>query len=407
MRVLVFGGTKEGRKLCDFLKANGVSFRLSVATDYGKFVMDHDMDVVQARMDSEQMKAFLLEGGYHLVIDATHPYAKEVTKHIKQACEATGIKRIRVVRKRENPTEDVISFESHEEVVRYLNRNGGGILLGTGSKDIQIYKGIKDYQKRIFARILPMPDSISACLEAGIRQSNLICMQGPFTKEMDMACIRHAKAKYFVSKNSGAIGGLPEKIAAAKETGTELLLISGELKEEEGLSYEETIQYCKERFSLGSLILPTRKRVPLFMDMKDKRILFVGGGKVAERRIETLIPSGAVITLVSPQATEALQRLAEVQAIEWRGKEYTKEDIEGLFFLVVAATNCNTVNERVWEHSKEKGMLTNIASCKEKSDVWFPSVAENETITAAVISAEGNPHVSRAAIKTIREVFDI
>ena len=404
MNILIFGGTTEGRQLCNFLKKNRINFTLSVATDYGKFLMDNDIQIIQQRLNSEQMKEYIKRDCYTLVIDATHPYATEVTQNIEKACYDTATDCIRIVRERSIAGEGVTSFETSEDIIRYLNSKEGNILLGTGSKDIELYKQLKNHHERIFVRILPMIESINSCLEVGIKNSNIICMQGPFTKEMDIACIRHTKARYMVTKNSGAAGGFAEKIAAAKETGIELLVISA--KEEEGLSYEEAVQYLEGKFKQNCSPVVKHKKFPLFIELAAKTILVIGGGQVAERRIKKLLSSGVHIQLISPHITESLQRLSEVREIDFIKKEYEETDLKEDTFLVIAATDKNSVNESIYKHAKAKGILRNIADCKEKSDVWFPSVIEDSIVSVAISSVEGNPNISLEAAEKVRRVLE-
>ena len=86
--VLLFGGTAEGHKLYDFCHANRIPVVLSVASSYGVQVLDHvwDSSVRVGRANEEKIEHWLQSGAFSLVIDATHPYAKEVTANIKQAC---------------------------------------------------------------------------------------------------------------------------------------------------------------------------------------------------------------------------------------------------------------------------------------------------------------------------------
>ena len=400
MGILVFGGTTEGRKICNFLKQNKIEFCLSVATDYGKTVMNSDMKILQQRLDSEQIKNLLLTQSYHIVIDATHPYATQVTQNIKMACHETSTEYIRVIRDRTNQPDNSTLFETSSDAVRYLNSTSGNILLVTGSKDIQAYTKINSYQERLFVRILPMPESLNSCLAAGIKNSNIICMQGPFTKEMDIACIRHAKAKYLLTKDSGRIGGMQEKIIATKETNTKLLILSSK-QEEVGFSYDETIQYLRNKIRLRNSSVKTQPKFPLFIDLSGKKIVVIGGGNVAERRIKKLLKFSGQIKLVSPCATEELQSLSNNEQINFIKREYKKGDLESAFFVIVATDN-RELNKSIYEQAKQMGILANLADCKENSEVWFPSLVENSEVVVGIITTEGNPKQNNDFTEKIR-----
>ena len=96
----ILGGTTEGRLLAEFCGARGIEVFVSVATEYGGELVEPSASVrvVTGRMDGEQMVSFIEENGIDEVIDATHPYAAEVTENARGACERTGISYIRCVR---------------------------------------------------------------------------------------------------------------------------------------------------------------------------------------------------------------------------------------------------------------------------------------------------------------------
>lgn len=80
--VVLFGGTDEGHKIADFLKHNGINYVVCVATEYGSEVIENE-NVIVGRMDDKEMSDFFIKNSVKLVIDATHPYAENVTENIK------------------------------------------------------------------------------------------------------------------------------------------------------------------------------------------------------------------------------------------------------------------------------------------------------------------------------------
>ena len=84
MKILLFAGTGDGHDLALWLAEKGIPFTVSVATEYGETLLPEGMDVHVGRMDVPAM-ADLMGRGYTLVVDATHPYAVEVTKNIRAA----------------------------------------------------------------------------------------------------------------------------------------------------------------------------------------------------------------------------------------------------------------------------------------------------------------------------------
>jgi precorrin-6x reductase len=111
----------------------------------------------------------------------------------------------------------------------------------TGSKELEAYTSITDYRTRLFARVLSLPSVVQKCSELGFEGKHLICMQGPFSRELNEAMIRHCQASYLVTKDTGVEGGFPEKEAAATVCNCTLIIISRPVSEE-GISVETCIK---------------------------------------------------------------------------------------------------------------------------------------------------------------------
>lgn len=133
------------------------------------------------------------------------------------------------------------------------------------------------------------------------------------------------------------------------------------------------------------------KFFPLFIDIKDKPTLIVGGGKIATRRVNTLLKFGAKVTVVAPWVNEDLKLLKEKDLIEVVSREYISEDINEKF-LVVAATNERKVNYLVGIDAKRSGAFVSVADRKEESNFYFPAVFEDEDVIGGLISKGGNKH---------------
>ena len=112
--VLLFGGTTEGRELAARLAVRGQRTILCVATDYGREVLEPELlanpclDVRIGRMDAEEMRRLILEEEPGLVVDATHPYADQVTRNVREACEKTGVGRCGMESVKTYPKMDII-----------------------------------------------------------------------------------------------------------------------------------------------------------------------------------------------------------------------------------------------------------------------------------------------------------
>lgn len=239
-RILILGGTTEGRILGEALAKRGCDITVSVATDYGaELLQDIPVSVVVGRMDEEKMTAYF--PAYDQVIDATHPYAVAASHNAKRAAQRCGIPYRRLLRPEE---EEKVWWQSVPDIpgaVAALQKRDGNILLTTGSKELQAFTALPDYQERLWVRILASQDSLALALAAGFRSSHIIAMQGPFSTELNMALFHQFQIQTLVTKRSGKAGGFAEKVEAARRTGTALLVVERP-EQETGESLEEILQ---------------------------------------------------------------------------------------------------------------------------------------------------------------------
>lgn len=239
--VMLFGGTTEGKKVIEILERLGIGSYVSVATAYGEQVLEKELQycqVIIGRMNAEQIEEFLTNHGIILVIDATHPYATEVTANVKEACKACHVRCLRIIREKGERLAGAVYFPDMEAAAGYLGKHEGNVLLTTGSKDLACFTGINDFQNRVYARILPVEQSINTALAAGYPREHLICEKGPFSEQQNVDTLKQCRARYLVSKDTGAEGGFPQKVSAAGKLGV-LPLIVERPKEAEGMTVKE------------------------------------------------------------------------------------------------------------------------------------------------------------------------
>ena len=250
-RIIIFGGTTEGRRLAEYVSDAGISAHVCAATQYGENLIPSGerISVSHEQMGYEEMCSLIRELEPVYVIDATHPYAKKVTENVRAACSLCSVKYLRLVREGGGEHQDVIFAESTEKAAGLLGGIPGNILVTTGSREIEKYTVLDDYRERIYARILPAEESILKCESLGIRGRHLICMQGPFSTELNTALIREYEIACMVTKDSGAAGGFPQKYAAAKAAGIKLIVIGR--PKEEGLTCQEIIRVLQDEPGLG------------------------------------------------------------------------------------------------------------------------------------------------------------
>jgi len=239
---LIFGGTAEGRQVSDYLCEKHIAHTVSVATEYGEEVLhpQPERHIHQGRLDMEQMQEFMRDGQYALVVDATHPYAVEVSKNIQEACRRENVQYLRYLRTQkqeerlnkeaageadstrsacENAGEISGAFyvDSAREAADYLETQQGGIFLTTGSKELHVFTEAISDKSRIFARVLPSAEVVSSCRALGLEGKQICAMQGPFSADMNAAMLHQAGSAFLVTKETGATGGFPEKIEASRQ----------------------------------------------------------------------------------------------------------------------------------------------------------------------------------------------
>ncbi len=243
-RILIFAGTSEGRKVAEKISLAGAKGLVCVATDYGAQVMPEldGIEVRQGRMTESQMEDMMGAEEFFCVVDATPPYATVVSENIKAAAAAMSLQYLRL--KRDTTVSSDFSkpgvhyFDDNESCAKALEGTRGNIMLTTGSKDIALYTERGSLKDRLVVRVLPGKDSIKACEELGLSGRDIIAMQGPFSKEMNLAQIVDYKINILVTKMSGAAGGFFEKALAADEAKINLFVI-GNPDADDGLSYED------------------------------------------------------------------------------------------------------------------------------------------------------------------------
>lgn len=248
--IVIFAGTTEGRKLSECLASAGIAHSVCVATEYGEIVLQKHLlvKVHQGRMNQEKIEGFLAEEKFSVVIDATHPFAEEVTHNIKAAVEKLSaretdicylrLNREDIEQKEKGIEENIRYFETNEACAEVLIHTEGNILLTTGSKELSVYCISKKIKHRLYVRVLPDVDNITLCTKQGICGKQIIAMQGPFTAEMNEAIIQQYQITNFVTKESGMSSGYQEKLEAIQRTGIQGYVIRRPQKEE-GYSFPE------------------------------------------------------------------------------------------------------------------------------------------------------------------------
>lgn len=252
MKILLFAGTTEGRILAqEWSEIPYIKLTVCVATDYGRCLLKdvpHIGRVLCERLNQEDIERLLQREKFDLVVDATHPYAVNVTKNLKEATRKQNTAYFRIVREESATLDDAdCYYKNVTAVVEALENSAGNILITMGSKQLEKFTKIEDYQNRIYLRILPVQDSLAKCEDLGFLRSHVIAMQGPFSLAMNRATIEQYSIRHLVTKDGGESGGFHEKIEAAKLEKIAYYICMRPALHEEGYTLEELRREIQNR----------------------------------------------------------------------------------------------------------------------------------------------------------------
>jgi siroheme synthase-like protein len=137
------------------------------------------------------------------------------------------------------------------------------------------------------------------------------------------------------------------------------------------------------------------KYLPIGLNVRDKKCVVVGGGRIGTRKVETLLGAGGAVHVISPAASPRIEELADSGKITWSRETFTPHDLDGAL-LAVAATDDEGLNARLVEVGREMGVLTCDASSAERSELIFGALHHGDGLTIAVFTDGEDPSRSRA-----------
>lgn len=133
---------------------------------------------------------------------------------------------------------------------------------------------------------------------------------------------------------------------------------------------------------------------PIFLNLRGKKCVVVGGGLVALRKVRTLLACGADITVISPKPHSELTRLSKNKAIQLLRRHYKRGDLKHSA-ISVAATDVKEVNRQVAQEAKKKGILVNVVDDVEPSDFIIPSFFRRGHLSVAVSTSGRSPALAK------------
>ena len=141
---------------------------------------------------------------------------------------------------------------------------------------------------------------------------------------------------------------------------------------------------------------------PFFFELKDKMALVVGGGKVAQRKVETLLAYGSLVNMVAKRLTSRLEELVEKGEVHYIGKDFDEKQLDGVA-LVFAATDDKRLNHKVSEAARMRGMLVNAVDQPEDCNFIVPAIVRRGDLVIAISTTGKSP----ALAKMLRERLEL
>lgn len=143
--------------------------------------------------------------------------------------------------------------------------------------------------------------------------------------------------------------------------------------------------------------------IPLMIDISNKKVFVIGGGNVAERRVDTLVDYAKDIHVISPTITENLKDMVQRSAIKWSEKLFEINDIQQADFIVVA-TNSASTNQCVLQHKPSHAMI-NMAGAATSGDVVFPSILRRGKLTLSISTNGASPALTAQILAEFQQQF--
>lgn len=226
--LLILAGTSDARNLAVGVAQAGYSVLATVVTENAAIALrEANLSVQVGRLTARDFLEVFREFKVTGVIDASHPFAEEAHRSVMEATEKAGLPFIRFERRglRYRGYDLMTEVSSYQEAADLATETEGLVFLTTGSKTLPLFARTIA-PERIIIRMLPLVENVRMAFELGIPQKQIVGMQGPFSREMNLAFYRHFKPSLMVTKESGSSGSVEEKVETALEINLPVILIN-------------------------------------------------------------------------------------------------------------------------------------------------------------------------------------
>jgi len=227
--VWVFSGTSDGNALAKGIAEAGLRVVISTASDYGRQLAEAScpgVSVRAGRMGAEARRRELARTRAHAIVDASHPFAAEISRQLIGLSRELNIPYLRYERPSASAGPGAIRCADMPGAARKATELGRRIFLATGTKDLAAFlQADGACEREWFARVTPDPASVERALQAGIPRARLCAMQGPFSRAFNEALWRDWQIDCVVTKDSGDAGGFAAKAEAAAALAIPLIAV--------------------------------------------------------------------------------------------------------------------------------------------------------------------------------------
>lgn len=233
MKIFLLGGTKDSVNIIEHVKKNYDAFILTTTTtEYGaKLALEGGSDETIARpLLKDEITEIFIDGNFDILIDATHPFAEHITQTSTSIAKELNIPFIRFERPPINleniDTSRIHYVNSFDEAGKLIKSNfpKGNIMHFAGANTMgEVLKHVST--ERFYPRILKVASSLEKCEKLNVNPDHIIPMKGAASKEENIELIEKYGASVMITKESGEIGGVIEKIEAANEKDIAIIMI--------------------------------------------------------------------------------------------------------------------------------------------------------------------------------------
>src|SRR5262245_17803224 len=142
---------------------------------------------------------------------------------------------------------------------------------------------------------------------------------------------------------------------------------------------------------------------PIFVKLEGRPVLLVGAGPVGESKIAALLSAGAVVTVVAPEATSAIQRLAADNKVRWHRRDFVPDDLNRMVLAVAAVPK--DIAQAIYREARTRGVLVNSVDDPDNCDFYYPAVVNRGDLQIAISTAGHSPSLAQRIRIQLEEQF--